>query len=432
MLVLLAVGVAQPAVAQLVGPEFQVNSFTTGDQDYPAVASDAAGNFVVVWKGDSQDGSGFGIFGQRFDSVGARAGSEFQVNTYTPLDQDSPDVAADEAGNFLVVWKRVAPESADSNLFAQRFDAAGQPAGGEFQVNSSTTGEAAVLPAVAADGLGNFVVVWQDDEVIARRFDADGAPLGGEFQVNSATFDAQGRPAVASSAASAASSASTAGTPGSFVVVWDSYGQDGSNYGIFGQRFDSAGTPVGGEFQVNTYTSNWQVAPAAAMGPLGDFVVVWNRARSTGGQGSEIVGQRFDATGSPVGSEFSVSTSAPGYKWNPAVAVDAAGSFVVTWGDPGQDGSSHGVFARRFDASGSAVAGEFQVNTYTSSAQFAPVIAAGTGEKFVAVWISDPGQDGLEAGVFAQRLAPVPFSDGFESGDTCPWSTTVGGGDFCP
>ena len=426
MLALLAFGLAHTAVAQLLGPEFQVNSFTTGDQDYPAVASDAAGDFVVVWKGDSQDGSGFGIFGQRFDSVGARAGGEFQVNTYTPLDQGSPDVAADEAGNFLVVWKRFAPASADSNLFAQRFDTAGQPVGGEFQVNSSTTGEGAVLPAVAADGLGNFVVVWQDDEVVARRFDADGAPLGGEFQVNSSTFDAQGRPALAASAAS------TAGTPGSFVVVWDSYGQDGSNYGIFGQRFDSAGTPVGGEFQVNTYTSSWQVAPAAAMGPSGDFVVVWNRARSTGGQASEIVGQRFDATGSPLGSEFSVSSSAPGYKWNPAVAVDASGSFVVTWGDPGQDGSSHGVFARRFDAAGSAVAEEFQVNTYTPSAQFAPAVAAGTGETFVAVWISDPGQDGQEAGVFAQRLAPVPFSDGFESGDTCPWSTTVGGGDPCP
>ena len=68
------------------------------------VASDAAGNFVVVWKSDGQDGSGRGVFGQRYDASGARAGAEFQVNTYTTGDQDRPRVASDAAGNFVVAW----------------------------------------------------------------------------------------------------------------------------------------------------------------------------------------------------------------------------------------------------------------------------------------------------------------------------------------
>jgi hypothetical protein len=54
-----------------LGPEFRVNTYTTGNQGRPffsaehlSVASDSSGNFVVVWS-SSQDPA-YGIFGQRF------------------------------------------------------------------------------------------------------------------------------------------------------------------------------------------------------------------------------------------------------------------------------------------------------------------------------------------------------------------------------
>ncbi|MEO8196646.1 MAG: hypothetical protein ABI689_07985 [Thermoanaerobaculia bacterium] len=47
-LALLSAVAPLPTVAQLLGPEYQVNSYTTGDQAYPAIGSDAAGGFVVV------------------------------------------------------------------------------------------------------------------------------------------------------------------------------------------------------------------------------------------------------------------------------------------------------------------------------------------------------------------------------------------------
>ena len=405
-----------PAVAQLLGSEFQVNSYTTGDQAYPAVGADAAGNFVVVWTSGGQDGSGNGIFAQRFDLAAAAVGSEFQVHSYTTQDQYAPAVAADDAGNFLVVWLRGPDPGGHPGLFGQRFDASGSPAGNEFRVNVSTTGQPA-RPAVAADGLGNFIVVWQDDEVLARRFGPDGAPASGELRVNTATFDAQGEAAVAADAA------------GNFVVVWDSYLQDGSSYGIFGQRFAATGAPTGGEFQVNTYTTSWQTTPAVAMGDAGDFVVVWNRDHP-GGSGSDIAGQRFDAGGSPLGGEFQASGLVTGFKGRPAVAITAAGSFVVAWDAPGRDGSAAGVLAQAFDSAGAPAGGEFLVNTHTTAAQTLPVVAAGADGSFVAVWQSDPGQDGMGGGIFAQQLATLPFRDDFESGATCAWSATVGGG--CP
>src|SRR3972149_3853444 len=64
-----------------VGGEVQVNSYTTDLQYDPAVASDANGNFVVVW---AQDASSDGVFGKRFNAAGVPQGSEFRVNSWPP------------------------------------------------------------------------------------------------------------------------------------------------------------------------------------------------------------------------------------------------------------------------------------------------------------------------------------------------------------
>jgi hypothetical protein len=55
------------------GTDFQINSYTTGNQYFSTsqgtrgIARDAAGNFVVVWASVGQDGSSTGVFGQRLD-----------------------------------------------------------------------------------------------------------------------------------------------------------------------------------------------------------------------------------------------------------------------------------------------------------------------------------------------------------------------------
>jgi len=44
---------------------------------------------------------------------------------------------------------------------------------------------------------------------------------------------------------------------------------------VFGQRYASSGVPEGPEFLVNTYTTSYQLAAAAASDGTGNFVVVW-------------------------------------------------------------------------------------------------------------------------------------------------------------
>lgn len=420
---LLLAALPGPAIAQLLGPEFQVNTYTTGWQRDSASAGNGSGDFIVVWSDSEQDGEGYGIFGRRFDWAGHPLGGEFRVNTYTTSWQTYPAVAMASSGGFVVVWESLAQLGPGRGVFGQRFDSTGMPVGGEFRVNAFST-EFAASPAVSADSAGNFLVVWGGDDpqdgsgnaVIGQRFDAEGVPIGGGFRINSFTTGDQHSPAVA------------ADGQGGFVVVWQSDSQDGAGWGVFGQRYDASGLPLGGEFQVNSYTFEDQERPSVAADGARRFVVVW-QSYGQDGSHSGVFGQRFDAGGSPAGPEFQVNLTTAWTQYGPAVAADESGDFVVAWNSLFQDGDVLGVFARRFDADGSPLGDEFQVNTYTSADQWTPAVAArGTG-RFVVSWNSIE-QDGYGAGVFGQRLTNAYFLDGFEAGDACAWSAAVGGG--CP
>ena len=101
--------------------EFQVNSYTTGQQRYLSASVDADGDFVVAWHSDGQDGSLNGVFARRFSKVGAPLASEFQVNTYTEGNQGYGSVAADADGDFVVAWSSDGQDGSAEGVFAQRF-----------------------------------------------------------------------------------------------------------------------------------------------------------------------------------------------------------------------------------------------------------------------------------------------------------------------
>src|SRR5688572_8274596 len=94
-------------------------------------------------------------------------------------------------------------------------------------------------------------------------------------------------------------------------------------------------SPAGGEFPVNTFTTNAQTIPAVAADADGDFVVAW-QSEGQDGNGPGIYAQRFDAGGGPRGAEFLVNDTAfAGSQFRPAVAMDADGDFVITWDGSG-------------------------------------------------------------------------------------------------
>jgi hypothetical protein len=372
-----------------LGPEFQINSYTTGLQYGGGVATDASGNFVVVWNSRDQDGSLGGVFGQRYAASGAPLGPEFRVNSYTPTYQHEPSVAADPSGNFVVVW-RSGPAVLPGDVFGQRYASDGTPLGPEFRINTFVSGPQH-SPDAAADPSGNFVVVWSSVDssfygVSGQRFAASGAPLGPEFRVNSYETGYQSVPSVAADAA------------GNFVVVWSSPGGFAGPGDVFGQRFASNGTPLGPEFRVNTYTTDQQYLPVVAMDATGNFVVIW-----TGESQNDfgVSGQRFASNGTPLGPEFRVNTYTTGGQWGAGLAADSSGNFVATWSDQGGD-----VFGQRYSSDGTPNGPEFRINTFAPGLQRGGAVGADPAGNFVAVWTSQT-QDGSGYGVFGQRFGRI-------------------------
>jgi hypothetical protein len=301
----------------------------------------AGGQFVVVWQSVGQDGDSNGIFARRFDSSGAAAGDELQVNLRTGGVQGFSSVAMNEVGDFVVVWNGPG-DGAQNGIFAALFDAAGEPASGELQVNVVTANNQ-TAPEVAVDGDGDFVVAWRSNQ------------------------------------------------------------QDGDNQGVFARLFAPSGAPVGGEFQVNLYTPGAQQLPRVAFAPDDEFVIAWQSPQD--GLADGVFARRFQGDGTALGAELQVNSYTLAVQSRPAVgALDDSGAFVVTWHDSAQDGSFNGIFARLFDATGAPTGPEFQVNTHTDLYQLQPLLAMQGDGDFVVAWMT-LGQDGDAEGIFAQRFA---------------------------
>ena len=405
MKAILLQAVALPALAAAIasaqvpaGGDFRVNTYTPGNQSVPRPGMEPNGGFIVVWESIAQDGSDYGIFGQRYQPSGAPRGAEFRINSYTTGFQAWPAVTVGSKGEFTVVWESVR-DGSSTNIQGRRFDAAGAAIGGEFQVNTFTTGYQS-LPHVGRAADGRFVVIWSSENVdgssygiAARRFDPSGIPLGSEIVVNTYTTGLQLFGVLAVEA------------NGNFVVVWEDVAgaRDGDGAAVFGQRFDASGNRLGGDFQVNSYTTGFQGLPSVSASPVGGFVVSWTSDRQDG-SGYGVFAQRYDATGAAVGNELGVNTYTTGYQYGffGQVDHDAFGNWVISWGGL-TDGDSDGAFGQRFSATGARRGTEFRPNSYTTEEQVYPSVAVDAVGNFVVTWMSRY-QDGSDFGVYARRF----------------------------
>ncbi len=368
--------------------ELRVNSSTEYDQKSPSIAMAPDGRFVIVWHSGYMPSTD--VYGQLYDADGSRDGTEFQVNSYTDYSQGAARASMAPDGSFVVVWQSSPQDGSGIGVFGQRFDSAGNPVGDEFQVNTTTDGNQ-YFEDVAVGPDGSFVVVWLSGEnVFGQRFDSQGSPVGDEFQISNDATAISGNVRVA------------ARPDGGFVAVWE--GWDDSATGIYARIYDSAGNPLGAEFQVNATTDGYESTPDIAVDPDGGFVVVWE---CNGPDSLGIFGQRFDSGGSPVGGEIQVVVSDTSSSQDrPSVAMSADGGFVVTWKDEDGD-SDYGIYARIFDAQGIPVGSEFEVSRYPlgQDTAFSDVAMESNGS-FVIVWSASSSEGDTGWDIFLQRFSP--------------------------
>jgi len=280
----------------------------------------------------------------------------------------------------------------------------------EFQANTHKSNKQE-NPDIAMDAQGNFVVVWNS-------YLQDGSSNG----IFGQRFDSNCKPASGEFQINTETSgnqrepsvAMDAG--GNFVVAW--YGPGEDKEGIFARRFNANGQPLGSEFRVNTYTNDKQLYPRVAMDNDGGFIIVWESMNVPAQSNKAVCGRLYDSTGSSIGPEFVINEEASDSRY-PDVAMDAEGNFAVIWM---RDKSSNSIIARLYNADGTAKTGPFEVSTIRFSSITQPSITMDMAGNFVVAWDGDPKLAGLDD-IHARRYKP----DGTAIGEQFIVNTTLTG-----
>ena len=223
-----------------------------------------------------------------------RTGSEFRINTHTEGWQDQPDLVALKRGGFAAVWQSGDQDGSSTGIYLQLFNAKGKAIGPERLVNQTTEG-AQRSPEVAELANGGLVVTWSgpnhtpfDMGIYMRRLNSDGRPKGPEVLLEDASPGAETNPAI------------TAFADGDYMVTWRSGGLDGVGRGVIGQRFTPGGVARDISFQINSSDAESPFFAKIAELPEGGFWAIWQTFGQDGDQGG-IYAQRFGANNSPKG-----------------------------------------------------------------------------------------------------------------------------------
>jgi len=382
-------------MAIIGGTETRVNSYVTGSQQDPKITALADGGWVVNWDSWDQDGDGWGTYQQAYNADGSVLGGEVQVNSYVTGDQQDPKITALTGGGWVVTWISAGQDGDSWGTYQQAYNADGSALGDEVRVNSYVTGDQVYQQITALAG-GGWVVTWesngQDGDgrgIYQQAYNADGSVLGGEVRVNSYVTHDQGFPKI------------TALADGGWVVTWESGGQDGSGYGVYQQAYNADGSVHGGEVQVNSYVTDYQDTPKITALADGGWVVVWD-SYGQDGDGWGTYQQAYNADGSARGGEVQVNSEGFDDQIAAQITALAGGGWVVTWQSHRHDGDSWGVYQQAYNADGSALGDVVQVNSYVTGDQADPQITALSGGGWVVAWTS-VGQDGPDSsGVYQQ------------------------------
>lgn len=258
------------SAGQPVGSVFLINEMTVGNQNGVALTTLADGSLVATWTTNQPASGGTlsEVMGRLFDSTGTPLGSEFLVNTTVVGGQSFSSLAALQSGGFLATWLSVSAGS--TTLYGQFFDSAGAKLGGEIDFAGAGPGNPRE-PSVTELADGRLVVAWCTtpdtgfgDTINGRIFDSSGAPIGGEFLISNPGGNRQaGSPQV------------KALPDGGFVATWSHPGGTDVSTAVWARIYDSLGTP-GASFLVNTAATLFESGSRTLVTDAGDIVVAWS------------------------------------------------------------------------------------------------------------------------------------------------------------
>lgn len=277
----------------VIGEKLLVNTDLEHDKSSSKIIALKDGGWVVSWESYQQDGSGYGVYAQRYTSDGQTKGAEFRVNSYTYRDEHYHSISALDDGGWIVTWTSESQDGSGEGVYAQRYSSDGNAIGEEFIVNSDTL-YSQNFSVVTSLSDGGWVIVWRSSvgNLHAQRYLSDGQVVGGEFVID-VGFDILPEIAMLKN--------------GDWIVTWSSQGGDDySGYGVYAQRYSSDGNIVGEKFVVNTRITNDQSGSKVTALEDGGWVISWQSYQQDG-VGYGVYSQRYAADGSKFESIIETS-----------------------------------------------------------------------------------------------------------------------------
>jgi hypothetical protein len=246
------------------------------------------GGYVVALIGSRQHRNEARSFLLFTDAQGKVTSGPSPVYPARRSEQYVDGLAVSPSGNFLITWTDAGAHQ--SRVLTQLFSPQGHPLHSPVQIHENVPG-VQFVGRVAALGDRGYVVVWDDGDVagsvdIKMRFVApDGSLQSPVLRVDDEpSFRHMGKDIAADAA-------------GNFFVVWQAgapTGTPGRGWDVWGRLFRPDGRPVGPSQVLSTYTASDQTEPIVAAGANGTFVVVW-QSYGQDGDAEGIFGRVFAA-----------------------------------------------------------------------------------------------------------------------------------------
>lgn len=374
------------AQGNTVNGAFQVNSHTASDQINSDVTGLEDGGYLITWQSQDQDGSGYGIFAQRYDVDGNVVGQEIQVNTYTDSNQEKPEITSLQDGGYVITWMSEGQDGSQSGVYVRIYGADGNPVTGEVLVNATVDLDQA-NPTVTTLDNGNFVVSWQsnhsngsDYDIFAQIYNPKGEVVKSEFILNSVSNNDQVSPNITNLAS------------GGFATSWIDESAD-STLTVSLRTFDALGnTVLDKEIQLNSANSVGGAKPEIAGLADGSFVITW--AADDGDQ-LGIYASKYDADGNALFEEKIINQDVTGVQTEPHIVALEDGGYLITWADVQPQAGISSINGQQFDAQDQSVNGVFEVGVVADYGSDETAVNDGSNETQDSAAV-ETSQSGLE------------------------------------
>jgi len=322
-----------------------VVSSASGDQYYPQIISDGSGGAIIVWEDYRNHADYADIYAQRIDRDGNILWA-VDGSTICSTDdcQGNPQIISDGSGGAIIVWEdyRNDPGSGYTDIYAQRIDKDGNIL---WAVDGSTIcsleNSDQYGPKITSDGCGGAIVIWQDErngnsDIYAQRIDSNGELQWSEDIPICSAENLQSVLQILSDGL------------GCFIIVWQDDRNGVGNRDIYAQKIDAYGKIKWAKDGVVICSAPYdQDSPQIISDGLGGAIITWADYRGGGWPNGDIYAQRINKDGNVLW-EVNGSTicSAEGNQYSPTIASDGCGGAIVVWEDHRNDDNGD-IYAQR-------------------------------------------------------------------------------------